>query len=134
MTTRITSNTEHGAGTGVDIPADEAMALEPARTIGGLFAARKLIQPVIAALVAVIAMGFGVIASSELVDNLTTIVTFGAVVYGMWSAQRGASQQAKQQAEATRAAVYSPVSAAAIARGEPVLPVKALDPGDPDTW
>jgi hypothetical protein len=133
MTTNITRNREHGAGTGVTVPENEAMALEPALTIGSIFADKATMKTLIGAVFGVLVI-LGASVAPGLEDYFVTIITILVPAIGGILARRAMAQQARAQAEATRAAVYSPVSAAAIERGEPVPPIRPINPHDPATW
>jgi hypothetical protein len=94
----------------VPIPADTDMALEPAMTIGSIFANKAMLQPVIAAGVAIISTTFKLTADdpSTLVDQITTIVMFLSMFWTAASAQWEARKRAFAQAETTREVVYAP--------------------------
>ena len=99
----------------VPVPSDEDMAAEPARLIANLTKLKN-------ALVMIVAVA-GVVIAPELSENLDTLIQSGvAVSYGIY-----AIYQAHRQGESTREAVYSPDTAAAIARASQADVV----PGDP---
>jgi uncharacterized membrane protein (DUF4010 family) len=98
----------------IRVPADPDMAEEPALTIGELFANKAMVQPVVAAALAVMASITGWVADDEVVTNVTTLVTFAAIVWGVISAQITASRRAMQQAKQTREAVYAPETVASL--------------------
>lgn len=100
----------------IDVPVNPKLATEPARTIGDLFADKTMIRPFIAAVIAIVAVTTGWVAADEVIDNLTTIVTTIAVVYGVWAAQRDASSRAREQAEMTRDVVYAPTTVHEVVR------------------
>lgn len=128
---RNNANIGAPASNGVTVPDDPAMALEPSTTIGSIFADKAMLKTIIVALLGVVA-SFGVTVADGVADNVVTLVWALSTIITAAVAQQEASNRAKAQGQATRAAVYSPVSAAAIARGEPVPPV--LDVLDSDTW
>lgn len=98
----------------VPVPGNTDMAEEPAMTIGDIFANKTMIQPAIAALVAVISGLTGWIVADDVVSNLTYLVTFGAVIWTAVSAQATARRRAFDQARVTREAVYAPQTVADI--------------------
>lgn len=91
-------------------PTTQDMEREPARTIGEIFASKKLIQPVIAAAVAIVTGLLKVTIADGLVEDLTTLVMFGAMFYAPIAANREQANLAKEQADETRSAVYSPAT------------------------
>lgn len=127
-------------GPTIPVPTNDAMALEPAKTIGNMMADKAMIRPLIAAGVAIVAQAFRLTLDDALVDNITTIVTTLSVLYAAWSAQHEAAARAREQAEKTRAAVWAPASVAdvvtdAASVGDAhVRPVKPPDWTDPETW
>jgi hypothetical protein len=107
----------------VVVPANEAMAEEPAATIGGIFADKVMMRTFISALAGVIAMTFKVAVDDTTIDNITTIVTFGSFLLAAAFAQFDARKRALAQAAATRESVYAPATVARI--------VEANDPNPP---
>ena len=96
------------------VPENSKMATEPAMTIGKVFADKKLIQPAVAAAVALIASLTGWAADSDVVTNLTTLITFASVVWSITTAQLAVKSRAMAQAAETREAVYAPETVAQI--------------------
>lgn len=86
------------------------MDREPALTIGEIFSKKKLIQPAIAAAVAIIAGIFNLTVGDALVDNLTTVIMFAAMIWAALGANREHAQKSTEQAAETREAVYSPAT------------------------
>lgn len=127
-------------GPQIEVPTDHTMATEPARTIGQLIADKTMIRPLIAAGVAIAAQVFRFAVDDQLVENITTIVTTVAVLYAAWAAQQEATARARQQADMTRDAVWSPASVAdavvdAANTGDAeIRPVTPPDWTDPATW
>lgn len=93
-----------------ETPTIKDMEREPARTIGEIFASKKLIQPVIAAAVAIIAGVMNLTIGEGVVDDITTLVMFAAVLWAPVSANREQARLAKEQAAETRSAVFSPAT------------------------
>lgn len=91
----------------IAVPDDQDMALEPARTIG---AAMQLKNAVVAVLVIT---GYAISPAFDdaISQGLQAGITLALMLWGFYRTHR--------QAERTRAAVYSPASAAAIATLEP---------------
>lgn len=109
------------------------MEKEPARTIGEIFAKKTLIQPVIAAAVAVVAGVMNLTIGDGVVDNITTLVMFAAMLWAPISANREQAKIAQEQAEETRSAVYSPATTKrlvnrAVRTGQPVPVMDGIDP------
>ncbi len=97
--------------TQIPVPTDEDYALEPARTLGDLFANKAQLNAAIVAIVVIIAMfGINVPAdlSEKLTNSLNVLVPLVAVIYGGFAAKK----QAVTQAEATRKRVYAPATVA----------------------
>ena len=92
------------------MPNTPNMDREPALTIGEIFSKKKLIQPAIAAAVAIIAGIFNLAIGDAMVDNLTTVVMFAAMIWAALGANREQKQLATKQAEETREAVYAPAT------------------------
>jgi hypothetical protein len=117
------------------LPDEPGMATEPAVTIGEVFANKAVIQPAIAAVVSIAAGIFKFTAdTSDLVDQLTTLVLFLGIVWGALSAQWEARRRAKEQALVTREAVYAPATVEAIAHEQYVAglpPTEAQPPVPP---
>lgn len=109
------------------MPNTPNMEREPARTIGEIFADKVLLKPVIASMVALVAGAFNLTVEVAVVDNLTTVVVFLAVVYGALGAQLDQKRLALEQAEETREAVYAPstvkeIAASAAVTGDATIP------------
>lgn len=99
----------------VEMPRDTRMASEPAATIGDVFASKAMLQPIVAAALAIVARITGMVVDDALVSDITTMVMFAAMVWAAVSAQVIASRRAKEQAAVTRESVYSPQTVARIA-------------------
>lgn len=98
----------------VPVPANTDMAEEPAMTIGDIFANKTLIQPMIAAAVALVSGITGYVAEDDLVSNITTLIAGLAILWTAVSAQMTAANRAREQARVTREAVYAPQTVADI--------------------
>ena len=98
------------------MPNTPNMEREPALTIGDIFAKKILIQPVIAAAVAIIAGALNLTVGDAMVDNLTTVVMFAAMIWAALGANREQKQLATKQAEETRVAVYAPATTKRLVR------------------
>lgn len=105
---------------------------EPARQIGEIFANKVMIQPIVAAVVALLAQAFSFTVDNTVVDNITLVVTFTAMIYAAWSANREQSQKARAQAEETRNAVYAPATVQRIAEKAAATGVPDVDPPPAD--
>lgn len=91
-------------------PTIQDMEKEPALTIGEIFGSKTMIQPVISALVVILAGILKFTVADDLVDNLTTIVIFVGAIWGAVGANREQKKLAEAQAKETRSAVYSPAT------------------------
>ena len=111
----MTTNNAPVQGPQIDIPANPALAKEPALEIGKVFASKAMLQPIVAAALAIVARITGMVVDDELISDITTMVMFGAMIWAAVSAQVIASRRAKEQAAVTREAVYSPQTVARIA-------------------
>jgi hypothetical protein len=110
----------------VVVPMNDAMAEEPARTIGQMFADKKLVSTFVSAVVGIISLTFGLVIDVQIVDYTTTVVTLAAMAATAWTAQRAASRRAINQAETTRAAVYAPATVANIVAAQEPKQVDAV--------
>lgn len=109
---------------------------EPALTVGEIFANKALVRPIIAATVATIAgvvslfIGDGTVitAGDDVIENLTTLVMFGAIAYTPIAAKREQAKLAKEQAEKTREKVYAPATVKRIARRAATTQNPSIEP------
>lgn len=90
------------------VPEDADMAEEPATTIGELFADKQMVKTLVTALVGLVSIVFRVSTDDATIENVTTVVTFGAIIVTGFFAQYEKRQFSRGQARATRSAVYSP--------------------------
>lgn len=113
-------------------PPTGPYAEEPALEIGNLFAMQKVLQPVIAAAVGVVALIIGAAVDAALVEQLSLLAAAASLAWSAWSAQRASRKQAAAQAKATREVVYSPRTVQKIANESAVtgVAVVAPPPGD----
>src|SRR5690606_3644478 len=96
----------------VTVPESQALASEPAKTIGDVFASRQMIRTYVAAAVGIVAAIFHWAIDDALVDNIALLVELLALVAAGVMAQMDAAKRARQQAEATRDVVYAPETVA----------------------
>ena len=97
------------------LPTTGPMATEPARTIAQTFADKVLIKTAVAAIVALASAVLKFTVADDLVENITTIIMFAAIVITPLLANKEQGDLAKKQGEDTRAAVYAPATVARIA-------------------
>lgn len=95
---------------------ERAYQTEPALTIGEVFASKQLLRTYVAAAVAIIAGVFNMTIGDAMIDNITTIIMFAAMIYAPIAAKREQANLAKEQAVETREAVYAPATVKEIAR------------------
>ncbi len=98
----------------VIVPAAQEMATEPAQTIGDLFADRVMVKTIVSAGVGVVAIVFRISTDDELIESVATLVTMSSLFIAAGFAQWEARKRAREQARATRAAVYAPATVAKI--------------------
>lgn len=110
----------------VVVPMNDAMASEPARTIGQMFADKVMVKTLVAAIIGIVALAFKVTVDDAMVDNITTVITLGSIVLSGVFAQYDAKKRAVAQAEQTRDAVYSPNTVATIVAAEQPKEVDAV--------
>lgn len=95
----------------VIVPSSPAMASEPARTIGAAYAGRQDVRLFITTLFA-LAAAVGLHVASGVSDQVLIladlIIPVALMLYARWKL----AQNARQQAEATRDAVYAPTTVA----------------------
>lgn len=109
-----------------DAATDVDFANEPARSIGAIFADKKLIRTTVAAGVALVAGLLNQTVGDDVVEQITTIVLFLAILWMPIQAQREKAAQNHKQATVTREAVYAPATVVRIAEraaltGDPVV-------------
>ena len=110
----------------VIVPMNEQMAAEPARTIGQMFADKKLVSTFVSAVIGIISLTFGLVVDVQVVDYITTVVTLVAMAATAWTAQRANSKRATEQAEKTREAVYAPDTVARFVHADQPKEVQAV--------
>lgn len=128
----------------VAVPDDDEMAMEPAVTIGKLFASKALLRTYIAALVGIVAGILKVTVDDEFIDNLSTAVLFTWPFVMAAFAKLDQWMLAHAQAKRTREAVYAPETVRRIAEqippqpviveGEPGAVPEAVDDDPSDDW
>lgn len=101
---------------------------EPALTIGEIFANKTLIRPAIAAAVAIIAGLFSLTVADSMVDNITTVIMFAAMIYTPFAAKREQANLAKEQAKETREKVFAPSTVKEIARESAATGIAQVPP------
>lgn len=110
------------------MPNTPNLEREPALTIGEMFAKKKMIQPAIAAAVAIIAGVFNLTVGDAMVENLTTVIMFAAAIYAALSANQEKKKLATDQAKETRETVYSPATVKRIANEAAVTGDATIEP------
>lgn len=83
---------------------------EPAETIGGFFADKKMVRTFVTAAVSLLALAFRWVVDDAVIENLVTVISMGGMLVTMGMAQWEASKRAKAQAKETRAHVYAPAT------------------------
>ena len=103
------------------------MSTEPARTLGDIFANKAMIKTFILAFAGIVAALFKVSVDDAFIDNIVTLIMYGSMIGTALMAQWENRQRAKEQAEATRSAVFAPATTEALvkqaaATGVPEVP------------
>lgn len=88
------------------------MAHEPALTIGDMFKDKAMVKTIVAAVAGLVAAAFKVGVDDAMLDNVVTIIMFGAMALTPVFAQMEARKRSEEQAKATRDAVYAPATVA----------------------